>query len=883
VELTAEQHDDFLAHYGILRKSGRYPWGSGDTQNQRNKTFLDVVKQHQREGMKETDIAKAYGMSINDLRALKSIARNEQKQSQIGMAQKLKDKGMSNVAIGERMGIGESQVRNLLAPGAKDKADALLATADMLRKEADTKKFVDVGSGVSNHLNVTETRLDTALAVLKEEGYSVHRFRDPQVASGHSTNKVVLVPPGVTQKEAWMNADKVQLPSAVSSDHGRTFETMQPPIQLNPNRIKVRYKEEGGDEADGVLYIRPGVKDVSLGGSNYAQVRVAVGKDHYIKGMAMYKDDLPDGVDIEFNTNKSNTGNKLDALKKNEQGENPFGTVVDQIFDRPGHPDAKVTSSMNIVNEEGDWAKWSRTLSSQFLSKQDHSLAKRQLDATYSNRKKELDEINALTNATVKKKLLEDFAESTDSAAVHLKAAKMPRQGVHVILPIQDMKPNEIYAPNFTPGETVVLVRHPHGGTFEIPELRVNNSHPTAKKLLGDTRDAVGIHADVAKRLSGADFDGDTVLVIPNNDRSVKVKPALHELKDFDPLYAYPGYPGMKVMRNTQAQMGEISNLITDMTLKGAPDHEIAKAVKHSMVVIDAEKKELDYKRSYEEQGIRDLKRKYQGSARGGASTLISLSRRPKTIDQQELRPMRRGGPIDRETGKLVYEPTGKKNYKTGKPIQEKRETLAVTDDAHVLSSGTPMEKLYAEHSNKMKSLANQARLSYVNTPNPRMSPSAKTVYAPQVKTLKAKLDIAERNRPLERQAQVIAKARVEQQKAANPNMDSKFEKKVKFQAQEAARIMVGAKKEPIDIGPDEWEAIQAGAISNHQLVQILKHAKMDKVREYATPKRTHVVSESMARRAQAMLDSGASRAQIARQLGVPLGTLDEALYGKED
>ncbi len=51
---------DYLAHYGILRKSGRYPWGSGGTQSARNKKFLDIVTELRKEGMTESEIARGY-------------------------------------------------------------------------------------------------------------------------------------------------------------------------------------------------------------------------------------------------------------------------------------------------------------------------------------------------------------------------------------------------------------------------------------------------------------------------------------------------------------------------------------------------------------------------------------------------------------------------------------------------------------------------------------------------------------------------------------------------------------------------------------------------------------------------------------------------------
>src|SRR5690606_21658099 len=88
----------------------------------------------------------------------------------------------------------------------------------------------------------------------------------------------------------------------------------------------------------------------------------------------------------------------------------------------------------------------------------------------------------------------------------------------------------------------------------------------------------------------------------------------------------YPAYEGMPKMtaKQKQSEMGKVSNLITDMTIKGANTNEIARAVRHSMVVIDAEKHNLNYKQSAIDNGISQLKQKYQGGADKGASTLIS-------------------------------------------------------------------------------------------------------------------------------------------------------------------------------------------------------------------------------------------------------------------
>ena len=65
-----------------------------------------------------------------------------------------------------------------------------------------------------------------------------------------------------------------------------------------------------------MIYVRPGVKDLRIGDKRYGQVRIMVDGTHYLKGMAVYKDDLPPGKDIVFNTNKHNTGRKKDAMKE---------------------------------------------------------------------------------------------------------------------------------------------------------------------------------------------------------------------------------------------------------------------------------------------------------------------------------------------------------------------------------------------------------------------------------------------------------------------------------------------------------------------------------------------------------------------------------------
>ena len=744
---TQEEH---LAHYGILRRSGRYPWGSGGSESTRNRSYLDTIDMHKKDGMSESEIARGYGITTTQLRAAKRIAISQQKQEKQLNAQRLKDKGWSNVAIGERMGINESSVRALLAPGNKDKVDALQTTANMLKDQVSKKGMIDVGSGVESQLGITSDRLKTSVEMLREQGYELHNIKVQQIGTGKYTTLKVLAKPGTSLSEVQKNRGDIKQITDYSVDHGRSYLGLQTPISISSRRIAINYGNDGA-KADGVIYVRPGVKDLSIGSNRYGQVRIAVDGTHYLKGMAVYKDDLPSGVDLVFNTNKSNTGRKKDVMKPLENDpDNPFGSIVRQIHGSDG----KVNSAMNLVNEEGDWDRWSKTLSSQMLSKQSPDLAKQQLGVTYERRLKEFDEINSLTNPTVRKELLTKFADSTDSASVHLKAASLPRQATKVILPITSMKEGEIYAPSMRDGERVALIRFPHGGTFEIPQLTVNNRNREARKTLGTAaRDAVGIHHKVAERLSGADFDGDTVLVIPNNKGSVKSTPALDGLKGFDPqTYKIPKdspIPRISPSRKQQ-EMGKISNLITDMTIHGASTDELARAVRHSMVVIDSEKHELDFVQSEKDNGILSLKEKYQGAKRAGAKTLISRAGAEVFIPERNPRSSAKGGPIDRVTGKKVFENTGRQTpqYKvvtdpttgqktrveTGamKPKQVRSVRLAETDDAFSLvdTPGTQMESIYAEHSNKLKALANTARKEAVNTESAAYSSSAKTVYS---------------------------------------------------------------------------------------------------------------------------------------------------------
>lgn len=889
--------EDILMHYGVKRRSGRYPWGSGDNPYQHGGDFLARVEELQRLGKTEKQIADELHLSTTDLRMQVRVAKHERRALQADRARSLREDGKTLDEIASILGYAnDSSVRALLNENTAANKNKAQATAEILKKELAEKGAIDVGTGVERQLGVSTGVLQEALFILETEGYNRYGVGVPQVNDPKKrTITPVISVPEIDQREVYQNLDLVKsVGDYHSTDGGESWDKREYPASIDSSRVKILYGDEGGALKDGVIEIRRGVADLDLGDSHYAQVRILVDGTHYLKGMAMYSDDMPDGADIVFNTNKHTGTPKMDVLKKiQDDPDNPFGALIkangqSHYIDADGN---EKLSAINKLKEEGDWDKMSKNLSSQFLSKQPIQLIKKQLDLTYADAADEFSEICSLNNPTVKRKLLLDFADECDSAAVHLKAAALPRQSTQVILPLNAMKETEIFAPNYRDGEKVVLIRYPHGGTFEIPELTVNNKNPTAVSVLGkNIRDAVGINPKVAERLSGADFDGDQVVVIPTGGRvKIQSTPALKDLKDFDPKtdYSTEGKTGVRLLAKgaaTQRQMGEISNLITDMTLKGATEPEIARAVRHSMVVIDAAKHKLDYRQSEKDNGIAELKKKYQGfddetGHHGGASTL--LSRRKQDVEVPE----RQGsGVIDPLTGKVVYKESGRTyvDPRTGKTVAAttKVKRILAVDDVRSMSSGTLQEEAYADYANKMKDLANKARLEYKATPTLKRSASAAKAFEPEVNRLMAALKVAQLNAPLEREAQRIANARVKAKVQANNITDKDEISKIRRAAISDARNSTGAsgKRTRITISDGEWTAIQSGAISDTTLSEILRYAEPKTVRERATPRRTTQLSDARISRIKAMANSGHTNAEIAEALGISTSAVSKYL-----
>ena len=994
--------DEFLQHYGMPRRSGRYPWGSGDDPYQHGQDFLSRVEELKKAGWKETpeNIKKEFGLTTSDYRREKSICKDERRMLKVKTAKALKQDGLTDSEIGRKMGVNESTVRSWFNAESESRMLQARQTADFLKKHVDEKRMIDVGSEVerdlSDDLRVSREKLDTALYMLEREGYHVYGGRVPQPTNKNQmTTLKVLAAPDVEHKEIFDFENIKTVNDYISRDGGETYEKkFTYPESMDSKRLKIRYAEDGGELKDGIVELRRGVPDLSLGESRYSQVRILVDGTHYIKGMAVYSDNMPDGVDVIFNTNKHKDKTKLEVLKEiKKDPDNPFGSAIKDA-DQGGqywYDDPKTgKKKLGLINkraDEGDWSDWADTLPSQFLAKQSKQMAKKQLDLAKADKAAELDEIMSLTNPTVKKYYLEKFASSCDSAAVDLKAAALPGQKYHVIIPVNSLGDDKVYAPNYKDGTKLALVRYPHGGTFEIPILTVDNKNAAARKLLGtDVKDAIGITKKVADALSGADFDGDTVMCIPTHDSKGKVKivSTLKDVEDYDPktntglkgfdnkleygTKAVVGEDGktryyragkeVKIMKNTNTQMGIISNLITDMTLGGASKEELAAAVRHSMVVIDAEKHKLDYKQSYIDNNIATLQKNYQPkfdkngnvTGGGGASTIISRSKGQKLVDKRRgeakinikgkswYDPSKPEGSLlytkandndlyyvdstyDKKTGvKTViktdgkkieynmndkaardkYEPVMTKDPKTGKVSYTSRDgsikyrvqnrtikstNMAETDDAMTLvsSSKHPMEMLYADYANSMKAMANTARKEMVRTGNLTSNPTAKKIYAKEVSSLETKLNDALKNTVRERMAVRLASAEIKTKRDADPDMKSGDLKKISQRSLSKYRTEVGSvsrRDRAIKIDDREWEAIQAGAISENKLKKILNNSDPDTLRQRAMPKATNALSTAQINRIKRMNDSNFTLSQIAEKMNLSPSTISKYLKG---
>ena len=933
---------DYLTHYGVKRKSGAHKWGTGEIPYQHEPWFtwgknawLNKYREYESAGYSKAQIAEKMGLSASELKTRYKNAINEERIQMISANEALIEAGVTNRSErARRMGINESSIRSLENAASRERTERARSTADILKAQIDAKGPIDISAGTEILMGISKDKLKQAVKLLEEEGYEKYGGRVEQVTNeGKFTTTTILCPPGTghLNKDGKLVSDilyehpemisMIDIPGGinevdmVSDDGGKTFrKSFQYPESMDSSRIFVRYKDDGGEINDGTIEIRPGVPDLNLGDSHYAQVRILVDGDKYMKGMALYSNDIPEGYDVVYNSRK--TPDQANKVFKNigSDPDNPFNSLIKEKGGQSTYIDPKTGErKLSLINkraDEGDWNEWADTLPSQFLAKQRIELIAKQLNLSIAEKQDEYNTIMSLENPTIKKQFLMDFAQAADKAAVTLKAASLPGQKYKVILPINSLDDNECYCPEYEDGTSVALIRFPHGGTYEIPMLKVNNKNQEAIDKLGTTPlDGIGINYNVAKRLSGADFDGDTVLVIPNAKKQhILSTPPLKGLEGFDPEEKY-GYGDIDVSKKKimtekqkQIQMGITTNLLMDATLKGATDDEKAAITRHTMVVIDAVKHELDYTRSAKDNDIENLKKKYQGHYDldgdwhdSGASTIITRAKNEQKVPQTQGDPH-----INPNTGELEYKPKSKfvMDVSTGKKVEipdpsyinkkgkevfytKKEAQMMTVKDANELVSDTrnPIEMAYAKYANELKSMANQARKESLN-PDLKLvyNKEAAKQYAETIDVIKDKITRAESNAPYERASQRKATYESEKKFKLDDSLTEKEKGKIRQQELTKARIEYGAQRYPIDITDKEWEAIQAGAISDHMLKQVLKYADSDKLKARAMPRSIDVLPETKQSRIRSMEASGYTISEIADRLDVSPTTVKKYL-----
>ena len=862
----------YLIHYGIGhdedppgRGSGRYEFGSGDNPFQRDFSLAgNVHRLNKKEGLSMSDTAKALGFkSTVDLRQALSMENDRRKAALLKVVPEMSEKGMTRKEISEKLGVSQSTVNNYLNNDRTVQTHRTNNVADILRQEVDKKHYIDIGPGVEIQVgerlsnaektfNCSETRLATAVKQLEGEGYKVHKVKVPQLGNKDQYTTVMVL--GDKESEWKKVANDYSLIKPFQGgiqDDGETTSVFQKPKSIDSKRVYIQYTDEsgkGGAEKDGLIELRRGVDDISLGKALYSQVRIGVDDTHYMKGMAVYSDKVPEGYDIIYNTNKK-YGTPPEKVFKEMQTkgdgsinwDNPFGATI--MANGQSKTDDGHLRVINKVNDTGSWADWHKTVSSQILSKQPTPLVKKQLELTYKDKVDEFNEIMNLTNPTVKRKLLDSYAEDADAAAVKLKAKAFDRQANYAILPVPSLpggedyyKKNKIdgecYAPNYDHGELLALFRHPHASITEIPIVRNNTKNKEARDMMGKAPDAIGINAHIAEKMSGADFDGDSVVVIPLRSANIKSKPQLKDLKNFntkdyilkdlkDPDHPEKDPRHISPQRK-QLEMGKVTNLIADMSFQeGVKDEEMARAIKHSMVIIDSYKHHLDWKQSEVDNNIQDLKDRYQGG--GGASTIITRAKSTEYKNHRKLASYedpvthKKTYGVNPETGEVVWKESGKTemrlkptkadpNRRVEVAVQQKVPKMMLTNDARTLMSSRdnphPTEVAYAEYANRMKSLANRARKESLATERIKRDPEAAKEYAREVEELDRKLTRAKSNAPRERMAQAAAYVEYKAQIKANPDLvnDKDHLKRLRGQCISRARARVGAKKQRRDI-----------------------------------------------------------------------------------
>lgn len=119
------------------------------------------------------------------------------------------------------------------------------------------------------------------------------------------------------------------------------------PVSIDKDRVLMKHCEE----KDGLIELRKGVSDISIGDALYAQVIIRYDEDHYIKGMAVYSDDVPTGFDVVVNYGPKDP--VCPMANRCAFSANDHRPIKQQFYDN----NTKL-SPINIIALEGDWVEF---------------------------------------------------------------------------------------------------------------------------------------------------------------------------------------------------------------------------------------------------------------------------------------------------------------------------------------------------------------------------------------------------------------------------------------------------------------------------------------------------------------------------------------------
>lgn len=273
---------------------------------------------------------------------------------------------------------------------------------------------------------------------------------------------------------------------------------------------------------------------------------------------------------------------------------------------------------------------------------------------------------------------------------------------------------------------------------------------------------------------------------------------------------------------------------------------------------------------------------------RPGKKTLYTVDGEPVEYNANDSKQRAKYEPVmkkDSKTGEIFFtNKDGSIKYKKDMRTVKSTEMNEVTDARDLISARRhPMEQIYADYANSMKALANRARMEKLRTGNLEYSRNAAQIYAKEVSSLEAKLNEAKKNKPKERLATRLAAAEIRRKQNEDPTLKGEDLRKVSQRAITKYREEVGSIKRSdrsIKITDKEWEAIQAGAISDNKLKIILDNSDPDILRERAMPKASKNPTAAQVSRMKALALSNFTLQQIAEKTGFSVSTISKYLKG---